>query len=108
MKKYNYLKAILLIAFIFNSCANVAYISIESEPQNAKVYVISKWNYEKNEQILMDLQKLKEYQINEGNTPVITKQKAQKYKVIISKGNSIEIREVDLKPKDTTHVKIIF
>ena len=92
---------------LLQSCMSASYISIKSSPPNAKVYVVSKWEYEKNLDIFSDTLKLKEKEINEGRTPVVTKVFSKKYKVAVIYNGKTEIRDVDSR-KDTANIFIQF
>jgi hypothetical protein len=104
MKKYY---PILLFIF-FSSCSSISYISVNSDPPKLKVFLISKWEAEKNSLLLNDTNYLMRFQINEGLTPVVTKVKVKKYKVILVLNGRFEIRDADPSKGDTTKISITF
>jgi len=100
----------VFIAYVvfFMSCQMVDNIELISEPPGAKVYLIPWYIWQNDHAILSDDTKLAEFQVPEGNTPVITRANEKVYMVVFDLNGKKISRRLDVIAGKINRAKVTF
>lgn len=92
----------------FMSCKPADNIELISEPPGAKVYLIPLYIWQNDHAIISDDTKLAEFQVPEGNTPVITRAYEKVYMVVFDLNGKKISKRLDVIAGKTNRAKVTF
>ena len=98
----------LVVALLISGCMVVDKVRLESDPPGAAVYLVPKWVFERDPSMLTDQDKMRQYRVPEGDTPVDTRAREMVYVVVFVRDGNVVTREMDVLPGKANLAKAVF